>query len=71
MLSRKKRNIKYYKNHPTSKRPRLSTIEPNSNVEAGEPSIIEKPSDEGCENEAENFLSEKGKLLRYHANTNR
>ncbi|CAF1552549.1 unnamed protein product, partial [Rotaria sordida] len=43
--------MKYYKNHPPPKRSKLSTIEPNTNVEACEQLVIERPQTEECENE--------------------
>ena len=51
MVSRKKRDIKYYKNHLPPKRPRLSTVELNTNAESGELLTTERP--QGREHERE------------------
>ncbi|CAF4915766.1 unnamed protein product, partial [Rotaria sp. Silwood1] len=51
LLSKKKRNIKYYKNHPTAKRSKLSEIEPDTNVEAFGQLTVEKPQTKQCKNE--------------------
>ena len=51
MLSKKKRNIKYYKNRTTAKRSKLSEIEPDTNVETLKHLVVEKPQTKQCENE--------------------
>ncbi|CAF4378090.1 unnamed protein product, partial [Rotaria sp. Silwood2] len=51
LLSKKKRNMKYYKNHPTAKRSKLSVIEPDTNVETCGQLAVEKPQTKKCENE--------------------
>ncbi|CAM4757180.1 unnamed protein product [Rotaria magnacalcarata] len=69
-LSRKKRNIKYYKTHPTSKRPKLSTIEPNTNVEAGEQCVDESSKDKEREQEIVIVSSDRNISIGTSSNSN-
>ncbi|CAF3818070.1 unnamed protein product [Rotaria sordida] len=55
--------MKYYKNHPPPKRSKLSTIEPNTNVEACEQLVIERPQTEECENETVIISCDKRPLV--------
>ncbi|CAF1344301.1 unnamed protein product [Rotaria magnacalcarata] len=70
MLSRKKRNIKYYKSHPTSKRPKLSTIEPNTNVEAGEQCPDESSKNKEREQEIVIVSSDRKIFIGTSSNSN-
>ncbi|CAF3885541.1 unnamed protein product [Rotaria sordida] len=45
LLSRKKRNMKYSKTHPTPKRPRLPTINSNSDGKTSESVVVEETTD--------------------------
>ncbi|CAF3694319.1 unnamed protein product [Rotaria sp. Silwood1] len=65
LISRKKRNIKYTKNHPTPKRSRLCTLDTSSNEKTNENIAIEDTTaeDTTVEEKAHNLVVEYNKSL--------